>query len=128
MKASILELRYKMKDVLCALDRKEEVSMLYRGKVKGTITPADSTAETTARKHPFFGSLSGEQIRQQTAECHARKIQQANEMPDRELFFAVAELFDYACRISLAGLRNDYPELSESEIQMKLRGYLTLVS
>jgi hypothetical protein len=61
MKASILELRYKMKDVLCALDRKEQVTILYRGKVKGTITPADSTTEITARKHPFFGSLSGEQ-------------------------------------------------------------------
>lgn len=60
MKASILELRYKMKDVLRALERKERVTILYRGKVKGTITPADSTTETTARKHPFFGSLSGE--------------------------------------------------------------------
>jgi hypothetical protein len=72
--------------------------------------------------------ITDEQIRQQAAECLARKIQQANVMGDRELFFAGAELFDYACRISLAGLRNDYPELSESEIQMKLRGYLTLVS
>ena len=69
-----------------------------------------------------------EQIRQQAAECLARKIQQANGMGDRELFFAGAELFDYACRISLAGLRNDYPNLSESEIGQKLRGYLTLVS
>jgi hypothetical protein len=69
-----------------------------------------------------------EQIRQQAAECLARRIQQANNMSDRDLFFAGAELFDYACRISLAGLRNDYPELSEPEIQEKLRGYLTLVS
>lgn len=61
MKASILELRYKMKDVLRALDRKEQVTILYRGKVKGTITPTDASTETTARKHPFFGSLSGEQ-------------------------------------------------------------------
>jgi len=69
-----------------------------------------------------------EQIRQQAAECHARKIQQANTMADRELFFAGAELFDYACRISLAGLRNDHPELAESEIQEKLRGFLNLVA
>jgi len=69
-----------------------------------------------------------EQIRQQAAECHSRKIRQADAMADRELFFAGAELFDYACRISLAGLRNDHPELSEFEIQEKLRGYLTLVA
>ncbi len=61
IKASILELRYKMKDVLRALDRKQQVTILYRGNVKRTITPADSTAETSERKHPFFGSLSGEQ-------------------------------------------------------------------
>lgn len=61
MKASILELRYKMKDVLRALERKEKVTILYRGKVKGTITPTDVSTETSARKHPFFGSDSSEQ-------------------------------------------------------------------
>ncbi len=60
MKASIIDLRYKMKDVLRALDRKEEVTILYRGKVKGTIRPAKACAEVDARKHPFFGSLSTE--------------------------------------------------------------------
>lgn len=69
-----------------------------------------------------------EQIRQEAAECLARKIRQADTMAARELFFAGAELFDFACRISLAGLRNDHPDLSEPEIQEKLRDYLTLVS
>ena len=58
MEASIIELRYKMKDVLRALDRKEEVTVLYRGKVKGTIKPVQPSAEVDARKHPFFGSAS----------------------------------------------------------------------
>ena len=70
---------------------------------------------------------TAEQIRQEAAECHARKVRQANAMPDRELFFAGAELFDYSCRISLAGLREDYPELSENELTEKLRGYLSFV-
>jgi hypothetical protein len=39
MKATIVDLRYRMKEVLKALDRKESVSVLYRGKVKGVITP-----------------------------------------------------------------------------------------
>ena len=61
MKKSIFELRYKMNHVLRALDRREEVTIIYRGKVKGTITPADPTTDATARKHPFFGSLSAQQ-------------------------------------------------------------------
>ena len=59
MEASIVELRYKMNDVLRALDRKEEVTVLYRGKVKGTIKPVQSPAEADALKHPFFGSGKG---------------------------------------------------------------------
>ncbi len=69
-------------------------------------------------------NLTDEQIRQEAAECYARKIRQADQMTDHELIFAGAELFDYACAISLAGLKNDYPELSESELLEKLRGFL----
>ncbi len=63
MKASIIELRYKMKDVLRALDRKEEVTVLYRGKVKGTIKPVNTSSEVDATKHPFFGSAPDEEER-----------------------------------------------------------------
>ena len=55
MKANILDLRYRMKDVLKALDRNEKVTILYHGKLKGVIT-----AEGIGRKegkiadHPFF--------------------------------------------------------------------------
>lgn len=69
-------------------------------------------------------NLTEEQIRQEAAECYARKIRQADQMTDHELIFAGAELFDYACAISLAGLKNDYPELSESELLEKLRGFI----
>jgi hypothetical protein len=59
MEASIVELRYKMNDVLRALERKEEVTVLYRGKVKGTIKPVQSCVQADALKHPFFGSEKG---------------------------------------------------------------------
>lgn len=39
MRASVVDLRYRMKDVLRALDRNEEVTVTYRGKVKGVIVP-----------------------------------------------------------------------------------------
>lgn len=55
MKASIVDLRYKMNDVLKALDRKEEVTILYRGKVKGRIVPETGKSEKKVRDHIFYG-------------------------------------------------------------------------
>lgn len=57
MKASVVDLRYKTKDILQALDRMEDVEISYRGKPKGILKPA--THGTTGRSiqdHPFFGS------------------------------------------------------------------------
>ena len=55
MQASIVDLRYKMKDILRALERRERVTILYHGKVKGTIVPAERDAEPRVTSHPFFG-------------------------------------------------------------------------
>ena len=55
MKATVVELRYKMKEVLKALDQRENVTILYHGKVKGTIIPAKSNSSAKVEDHPFFG-------------------------------------------------------------------------
>lgn len=55
MEASILDLRYRMKEVLQALDRREKVRILYHGKEKGTIIPSESGSKTRIKEHPFFG-------------------------------------------------------------------------
>ena len=55
MEASVLDLRYKMKTVLEALERREEVRILYHGKIKGTIVPASRKREAKIADHPFFG-------------------------------------------------------------------------
>ncbi len=55
MQASIVDLRYRMKDILRALERRERVTILYHGKVKGTIVPAERDAEPRVTAHPFFG-------------------------------------------------------------------------
>ncbi len=55
MKASIVDLRYKMKEVLKALARKEKVEILYHGKVKGTIFPQMNDRDNKVKSHPFFG-------------------------------------------------------------------------
>ena len=58
MKATIVDLRYKMNDVLRALDRNEQVTVLYRGKVKGTIIPSEKKSKQKITDHPFFGMSS----------------------------------------------------------------------
>lgn len=57
MKASIIDIRYKMKDILKALERKEEVKILYYGKEKGIIIPTRQQTIKKAEDHRFFGSL-----------------------------------------------------------------------
>ena len=55
MEATIVDLRYKMNDVLKALDRNEKVTVLYRGKVKGVLLPSDKRKPLKVAEHPFFG-------------------------------------------------------------------------
>jgi antitoxin (DNA-binding transcriptional repressor) of toxin-antitoxin stability system len=55
MQASVVDLRYRMRDVLRALDRKEDVKIIYHGKVKGVIVPFRNTKFRSIREHPFFG-------------------------------------------------------------------------
>jgi hypothetical protein len=60
MEASVVDLRYKMKDVLAALERREEVRILYHGRVKGTIVAVSSPRKIKMADHPFFGMRKGE--------------------------------------------------------------------
>lgn len=55
MKASVLDLRYRMSEVLKALDRRERVSLLYHGKIKGAIVPVSEKQSLRTIDHPFFG-------------------------------------------------------------------------
>ncbi len=55
MKATVVDLRYKMNDVLKALDRNEKVTVLYRGKVKGILSPPEKKKNLKITSHPFFG-------------------------------------------------------------------------
>ena len=61
MKASIVDLRYKMKNVLKALNRGEKVEILYHGKVKGTIHPERQKTDKKVHSHPFSGMYQDEE-------------------------------------------------------------------
>ncbi|MBE3124500.1 MAG: type II toxin-antitoxin system Phd/YefM family antitoxin [Acidobacteria bacterium] len=59
MKASVLDLRRRMKDILNSLKRNEPVTLLRRGKVVGTIQPPEAAPASgsglRASAHPAFG-------------------------------------------------------------------------
>ncbi len=57
MRASILDLRRKMKDIIGALDKNEKVVITHRGKEKGVLYPCrpDTAGRVNVREHPAFG-------------------------------------------------------------------------
>ena len=54
MKATVVDLRYKMNDVHKALDRNEKVTVFYRGKIKGILIPSEKQ-----KKVSFYSNLHG---------------------------------------------------------------------
>jgi len=69
MKASIVDLRYKTREILEALERNESVTVLYHGRVRGVIQPAGKPPAATVAEHPFFG------MRSDTAESIADELE-----------------------------------------------------
>lgn len=59
MKASVVDLRHKMSEILKALRRNEEVKILYHGKLAGIIVPPRRKKPVMrAQDHPLFGIYS----------------------------------------------------------------------
>jgi antitoxin (DNA-binding transcriptional repressor) of toxin-antitoxin stability system len=62
MRATIVDLRYRMKDVLRAIDSGETVTVLYRGKEKAKLMPVAAAASNKSaaktKDQPFFGMWS----------------------------------------------------------------------
>lgn len=59
MKATVVDLRYRMNEVLKALERNEDVSILYHGKTKGVLKAQTHRSETRVCEHPFFNMRHG---------------------------------------------------------------------
>jgi len=54
LNATIVDLRYRMKDVLRALERNEDVRILYHGKTKGVISAPATQQGGKVSEHPFY--------------------------------------------------------------------------
>ena len=68
MQATIVDLRYKMNQVLKALERNETVSVLYRGKLKGVLSAATTKSAAKVMDHSFFGCRKDAQSVQEVME------------------------------------------------------------
>lgn len=55
MNASIVDLRYKTREVLQALERQEPVNIFFHGKLKGVITPCRAKPRMRPSETPLFG-------------------------------------------------------------------------
>jgi len=60
MQATVVDLRYHMNDVLKALDRNENVDILYRGKQKGVLVARTNPTGGKVTDHPFFNMRGSE--------------------------------------------------------------------
>ncbi|MHC4248228.1 MAG: type II toxin-antitoxin system prevent-host-death family antitoxin [Planctomycetota bacterium] len=55
MKATVVDLRRRTREIIAALDRGESVTITYRGKEKGTIVPKRKRKRMPAADHPAVG-------------------------------------------------------------------------
>ena len=55
MKASILDLRRRMREILKALDKNEQITLTYRGRERAKIIPFGLSQKADFHKHRAFG-------------------------------------------------------------------------
>jgi hypothetical protein len=72
-----------------------------------------SSKETPALENQ--PSPADAQIQRLANELYRERVIEARAMPPEEKLLAGEELFEYACSITLAGIRNQFPGISEEE-------------
>ena len=60
-------------------------------------------------------SSTDAQIQRLAEDLYRERVVEARAMPPEEKLLAGEELFDYACAITIAGIRNQFPGVSEEE-------------
>ena len=75
MRASVVDLRRKMNEILAALDRGESVTILYHGKPRARLVPLRDAKgpRPKAREHPSFGMWANDEEKRDV-EAYVRKL------------------------------------------------------
>ena len=83
-----------------------------------------SNKETTAPE--IQPGTADAQIQRLAEDLYRERVVEARAMPPEEKLLAGEELFDYACAITLAGIRNQFPGVSEEDALKILEDRLDL--
>jgi hypothetical protein len=70
---------------------------------------------------------TSEQIMQEAKACYDTKVAQARRMSLAEKFLAGADLFEEACRWTMMGIRNQFPDFNLEEQRTELRRRLEMI-
>jgi len=75
MKASFVDLRNKSSEIIQALNRNEQVTVLYRGKPTAVMLPIDNASKAVcrAKDHPAFGLWEDDEASKDVA-AHVRQL------------------------------------------------------
>jgi len=75
MKASFVDLRNKSSEIIQALNRNEQVTVLYRGKPAAVMLPIGKASEAVcrAKDHPAFGLWADDEESKDVA-AHVRQL------------------------------------------------------
>ena len=71
--------------------------------------------------------MTSEQIMQEAQACYDTKVTQARRMSLAEKFLAGADLFEEACRWTMMGIRDQFPDLNVEEQRAELRRRLEMI-
>lgn len=72
MKATVVDLRYKMNAILKALDKNETVDIYYHSKHKAVISPVKNEKKNV-KEHPFFNMNKSPDISVEEQMANLRK-------------------------------------------------------
>ena len=70
--------------------------------------------------------VSGNQISRLADGLYRERVLEARAMAPEDKLLAGEELFEYACAITLAGIRNQFPETTDAECHRILEARLAL--
>jgi len=68
-----------------------------------------------------------EEIMQQAKACDDIKVAQARQMSLKEKFLAGADLFEEACRWTMIGIKDQFPDYTEEQQKAELRRRLDMM-
>jgi len=87
---------------------------------------SDSEARETALQYRVKELESKSEFQPLIDELYRDEVLEARRMSPEEKFLLGEELFDYACSITLAGIRSQYPGFSEEECERELERRLEI--